>query len=67
VSGLRRDPRFSPDLVRDLERLPGFRNVLVHEYVLLDLSLAVRALDRLEPVEAFFDITRRIVDEATGR
>jgi uncharacterized protein YutE (UPF0331/DUF86 family) len=67
VSGLRRDPRFSPDLVRDLERLPGFRNVLVHEYVLLDLSLAVQALDRLEPVEAFFDITRRIVDEATGR
>jgi uncharacterized protein YutE (UPF0331/DUF86 family) len=65
VRDLRKDPRFPPELVRDLERLPGFRNVLVHEYVLLDLSRAVQALDRLEPVERFLGIVRSIVDATT--
>lgn len=56
VRNLARDTRFSPDLVRELERLPGFRNVLVHEYVALDLERAVEALDRLEPIERFLQI-----------
>ena len=51
---------FSDDLVRELERLPGFRNVLIHEYVALDLERAVEALDRLQPVESFLEIVRRI-------
>lgn len=44
---------FAEDLVDSLARLPGFRNVLVHEYVGLDLDRAVRALDELEPVRRF--------------
>lgn len=36
VRNLSRDARFPPELVRRLERLPGFRNVLIHEYVALD-------------------------------
>ena len=51
---------FSDDLVRELSLLPGFRNVLVHEYVTLDLDRAVDALDRLEPIEAFIEVVRRI-------
>jgi len=51
---------FSEDLVRELSMLPGFRNVLVHEYVTLDLDRAVEALDRLEPVESFMEIVLRI-------
>lgn len=51
---------FSDDLVRELSLLPGFRNILVHEYVSLDLDRAVEALDRLEPVESFIEIVRRI-------
>lgn len=51
---------FSEDLVRELSMLPGFRNVLIHEYVTLDLDRAVDALDRLEPVEAFIEIVRQI-------
>ena len=51
---------FSEDLVRELSMLPGFRNVLVHEYVTLDLDRAVEALHRLEPVESFMDIVLRI-------
>ena len=51
---------FSEDLVRELSVLPGFRNVLIHEYVALDLERAVEALDRLEPIESFLEITRRI-------
>ena len=51
---------FPEDLVRELSMLPGFRNVLIHEYVTLDLDRAVEALDRLEPVESFMEIVRRI-------
>ena len=55
---------FSDELVRELSMLPGFRNVLIHEYVTLDLDRAVDALNRLEPVESFVEIVRRI--EAAG-
>lgn len=58
VRNLVRDPRFSPELVLELERLPGFRNVLRHEYVALDLDRAVDAMDRLAPVTEFMEIVR---------
>ena len=58
VRNLGRDPRFPVDVVRALERLPGFRNVLIHEYVALDLQRAVDALNELEPVERFLEIVR---------
>lgn len=65
VRNLGRDPRFSP-LVKDLAMLPGFRNVLVHGYVTLDLDRVVQALDRLEPIEEFLrvaaDIARQDID-----
>jgi uncharacterized protein YutE (UPF0331/DUF86 family) len=64
VRNLARDERFPPDLVRSLERLPGFRNVLVHEYVALDLARVVEALDELEPIERFAAIVGEI--EAEG-
>ena len=51
---------FSDDLVRELSVLPGFRNVLVHEYVTFDLDRAVDALDRLESIESFVEVVRRI-------
>lgn len=51
---------FPAELVRDLEPLPGFRNVVIHEYVSLDLERVVEALDRLEPVERFVEIVRRL-------
>jgi len=66
VRGLGRDPRFPSDLVRRLERLPGFRNVLVHEYVALDMERVVEALDDLAPVEQFLEIVRRIEDPGGG-
>lgn len=44
---------FPPDLVDRLARLPGFRNVLLHDYVKLDYAIAVAALEDLEPVERF--------------
>jgi uncharacterized protein YutE (UPF0331/DUF86 family) len=58
IRSLAGDQRFSDELVRKLERLPGFRNVLVHEYVALDLDRVIEALDELEPVEEFFEIVR---------
>jgi uncharacterized protein YutE (UPF0331/DUF86 family) len=48
--------------VRELEWLPGFRNVLVHEYVALDMARVVEALDRLGPVEHFLGIARSVVE-----
>lgn len=56
IRNLAHDPRFPAELVRALERLPGFRNVLIHEYVQLDLQRAVEALHDLTPVERFLDV-----------
>jgi len=60
VRSLGRDGRFTPELVRKLERLPGFRNVVIHEYVALDLDRVVDALDDLVPVEQFLEIVRKM-------
>lgn len=67
VRALGADPRFPVGLVPDLEPLPGFRNVIAHEYVSLDLVRVVEALDRLGPVRRFLEIVRQIeADEPTG-
>lgn len=60
VRSLGRDGRFPADLVQQLERLPGFRNVLVHEYLELDLARVIEALDRLESVEQFLEVVRTL-------
>ena len=44
---------FSPALVEQLAPLPGFRNILVHEYIALDYGLVMSALDGLAPIEEF--------------
>jgi uncharacterized protein YutE (UPF0331/DUF86 family) len=64
VRNLGRDGRFPADLVHELERLPGFRNVLIHEYVALDMARVVEAMDDLDPIEQFHAIVRDI--EAEG-
>ena len=61
VRNLSRDERFPAELVRQLERLPGFRNVLIHEYVALDLDRVVDALAELEPIERFGAIVREML------
>ena len=53
IRALRQVPGFPVELVDSLEQLPGFRNVVIHEYVSLDYSRVVAALDRLEPLEQF--------------
>ena len=63
VRSLLRDRRFSSDVVSELERLPGFRNILIHEYVALDLARVVEALDRLEPVEQFIATVVQIAED----
>lgn len=64
IRNLAKDDRFPAELVRDLERLPGFRNVLIHEYVALDLARAVEALDEIDRIERFLGIVSRIEVEA---
>ena len=58
VRNLARDERFPAELVRKLERLPGFRSVVIHEYAALDLDRVIEALDELEPIEQFLEIVR---------
>jgi uncharacterized protein YutE (UPF0331/DUF86 family) len=60
IRNLARDPRFPADLVQELERVPGFRNVVIHEYVALDLDRVVDALQRLDPIDRFITIVRDI-------
>ena len=63
VRSLSRDPRFPADLVRALEPIPGFRNVVIHEYVALDLDRVVDAVRHLEPIDHFIRIVATIEDE----
>lgn len=60
VRNLSRDRRFPPDLVEELETIQGFRNVVIHEYVALDLDRVVDALRNLDPIDRFLEIVRRI-------
>lgn len=53
IRALRQLPSPPPALVERLEPLAGFRNVLLREYVALDLELAMAALDDLDAVERF--------------
>jgi uncharacterized protein YutE (UPF0331/DUF86 family) len=46
--------------LRELQRLPDFRNVIVHAYVALDLERVVEAMDRLEPVTGLAEAVRRL-------
>ena len=48
------------DLVRELAKLPGFRNVVVHDFVALDMERVVEALGRLQPIEDFAEVVRRL-------
>jgi uncharacterized protein YutE (UPF0331/DUF86 family) len=61
VRNLAKDERFPPDLARDLEPIPGFRNVLVHDYVALDLDRVIEAMSSLEPIETFYSCVHRII------
>lgn len=63
IRNLSRDSRFPAALVLELEPLPGFRKVLIHEYVALDLGRAVEALHWLKPIEAFVGVVRGIERE----
>lgn len=51
---------FPGPLIRELTKLPGFRNVLVHEYVELDYGRVLEAVRDLEPVEEFARIAAGI-------
>jgi uncharacterized protein YutE (UPF0331/DUF86 family) len=64
VRNLAKDARFPADLVRRLERLPGFRNVLVHEYVALDMERVMEALADLDPIEDFLRIVHRLATDS---
>lgn len=59
-------PEIPPATARVLAKLPGFRNVLVHEYLALDYSRVIEALDNLDPVEEFARIIARMEAEAEG-
>lgn len=59
VQNLSSFPEFPPAMIRILEKLPGFRNVLVHEYAALDYARVIEALDGLGPIEEFAEAVRR--------
>jgi len=65
VRALRSREEFPDDLVAELSRLPGFRNIIIHEYVALDLERVVEAMDRLEPIERFIRIVADLIAKET--
>jgi uncharacterized protein YutE (UPF0331/DUF86 family) len=64
VKNLAALPEFSPSIAERLEKLPAFRNVLVHEYVALDFTKVMEALNQLDAVEQFAKAVRRIEESA---
>jgi uncharacterized protein YutE (UPF0331/DUF86 family) len=66
IRNLARDSSFPSDLIRQLERLLGFCNVVIHEYVALDMDRVVEALNDLEPIERFLQIVRHRLSEEEG-
>lgn len=62
VRNLARIDGFDAGLVDELSRIPGFRNVLIHEYVELDYGVVVAALDRLDPIRDFAEVVRLRLD-----
>lgn len=64
IRNLARDERFPGEMVTALERLPGFRNIIVHEYVELDLARVVAALNQLEPIDRFIDVVASLSRES---
>jgi len=64
VRNLDRISGFDESLVETLAQLPGFRNVIMHEYVDLDFDLVLEALNGLESVEEFIrTVSRRLSEE----
>jgi uncharacterized protein YutE (UPF0331/DUF86 family) len=60
VQNLSAVPELPSTLVRDLEQLPGFRNVLIHEYVTLNYGLVIETLDHLGSIEELAEAVRRM-------
>lgn len=53
------------ELVATLSRLPGFRNIVIHEYVGLDYDLVLAALRQLDPLEEFVCVVAtHLLDES---
>ena len=63
VRNLARIGPFPGDLVEALEPLPAFLNVVIHDYVALELARALEALDELGPVEQFAAIVARVAED----
>lgn len=60
VRKLASDERFDSATAEVLQRLPGFRNVIVHDYVSLDVERVVTALDNLDPIRTFVSIVAKM-------
>lgn len=59
------DP-FPPDLIDRLDELPGFRNVLVHDYVELDYDRVIEAVRQLDGVKKFVRIVAALELDESG-
>jgi uncharacterized protein YutE (UPF0331/DUF86 family) len=59
VQNLRRLGGFPEDVVAALSRLPGFRKVIVHEYVAIDDARVLRALREMDAIDTFVRLVAR--------
>ncbi len=48
------------ELIEALLPLPGFRNILIHDYVQLDYGRVVEALRNLEHLEQFLRLVAQV-------
>lgn len=60
VENLAKVEGFPGELAKSLAGLPGFRNVVLHEYVDLDYDRVLKTLSNLAPIEEFIEIVAEI-------
>lgn len=60
VSNLDKIGGFPSEVVGVLVRLPGFRNVVIHEYVGLDYRLVYAAMHQLAPLREFVRLVAQL-------
>ena len=58
IRSLVNEPGFPPELVAQLEPLAGFRNIVVHEYIGIDVQRVLHALHQLDRIKKFLAILR---------
>lgn len=59
---LREEGIISPDLAETMQKIAGFRNILVHDYLEIDQQIVYTTLNKLQDFREFAQCIHRVLD-----